>query len=101
LNLLMRRDASTTSDANVSTTVSSPSSSPKGGSGGTSSPSPTRPRTNEEYVMDQIKAFRERYGSLPGYNYAEAYLDSILSLATTGNESPRVKEVCDYHPCLI
>jgi hypothetical protein len=47
----------------------------------------------EQYVEDQIKAFRERYGSLAGYDYAEAYLESILSLATTGKESPRVKDV--------
>ena len=52
-----------------------------------------RGRTNEQYVADQIKAFRERYGSLPGFDYAEAYLESILSLATTGDESPRVSEV--------
>jgi hypothetical protein len=52
-----------------------------------------KPRTNEEYVADQIVAFRERYGSLSDYSYAEAYLESILSLATTGAESPRVNEV--------
>ena len=57
---------------------------------------PKKPRTNEEYVADQIAAFRERYGDLSGYNYAEAYLQSILSLATTGNESPRVTEVSKY-----
>lgn len=50
-------------------------------------------RTTEQYVADQITAFRDRYGSLPGYNYAEAYLESVLSLATSGEESPRVKEV--------
>lgn len=72
LNLLMRRDTSTPS--------SMPN--PKG-------------RTNEQYVEDQIKAFDERYGSLPGYQYAEAYLESILCLATTGQESPRVSEVLE------
>jgi len=72
LNLLMRRD---TSSGNAP-------SSPKG-------------RTSEQYVMDQILAFRGRYGSLPGYNYAEAYLESVLSLATSGEESPRVKEVME------
>lgn len=56
------------------------------------SPSP-RSRTDEEYVSDQLKAFRERYGQLPGYTYAEAYLESILSLATSGKESARVQEV--------
>lgn len=70
LNLLMRRDSS---------------------SGG--APSGTTGRTSEQYVLDQIIAFRDRYGSLPGYNYAEAYLESVLSLATSGEESPRVKEV--------
>ena len=50
-------------------------------------------RSSEQYVADQIKAFGERYGSLPGYNYAEAYLESVLILATTGEESPRTKEV--------
>ena len=55
-------------------------------------PSP-RSRTDAEYVTDQLNSFRERYGNLPGYGYAEAYLESVLSLATSGNESPRVKEV--------
>eukprot|EP00980_Cylindrotheca_fusiformis_P007106 scaffold1489_cov194-Cylindrotheca_fusiformis.AAC.16 len=72
LNLLMRRDASN--------------------SGGMPIP---RGRTNEQYVADQIQSFRERYGSLPGFNYAEAYLESVLSLATTGDESPRVSEVLE------
>jgi len=54
-----------------------------------------KPRTNKEYVADQIAAFRERYESLSGYSYAEAYLESILSLATTGDESPRVTEVLE------
>jgi len=52
-------------------------------------------RTNIEYVQDQINAFQMRYGSLPGYSDAEAFLESILSLATTGDESPRVKEVME------
>lgn len=56
-------------------------------------------RSSEQYVADQIVAFRDRYGSLPGYDFAEAYLESILGLATTGEESPRTKEVrniCDW-----
>jgi len=54
-------------------------------------------RTNEEYVADQLKSFQERYGTLPGYNYryAEAYLDSILSLATSGIESTQVTKVLE------
>jgi len=71
LNLIMRRDGSSSG-----------------------APSGSKARTNEKYVADQITAFRDRYGSLPGYNYAEAYLESVLSLATSGEESPRVKEVC-------
>jgi hypothetical protein len=73
LNLLMRRDASN--------------------SGGMPMP---RARSNEQYVADQINAFRGRYGSLPGFNYAEAYLESILCLATTGDESHRVSEVSTF-----
>jgi hypothetical protein len=72
LNILMRRDAA----------GGSPSS--KG-------------RTSEQYVADQINSFRDLYGSLPGYNYAEAYLESVLSLATNGDESPRVQEVSCFH----
>ncbi len=60
-----------------------------------------KPRTNKEYVADQIAAFRERYESLSGYSYAEAYLESILSLATTGDESPRVTEVSKHKKCFV
>lgn len=52
-----------------------------------------RSRTDQEYVTDQIAAFRESYGAIPGYSMAEVYLECILSLATSGIESPRVKEV--------
>lgn len=62
-------------------------------------PSSPRSRTDEEYVTDQLNAFRGRYGDLPGYKFAEAYLESILSLATSGKESPRVKEVRVVHSC--
>jgi hypothetical protein len=62
-----------------------------------SAPSGPKGRTSEQYVADQITSFRERYGSLPGYQFAEAYLESVLSLATTGEESPRVKEVRFYY----
>jgi len=54
-----------------------------------------RSRTDEEYVNDQIIAFRESYGAIPGYSLAEVYLECILSLATSGFESPRIKEVMD------
>jgi len=73
--------------------ITSPSSK-SGVSGMTSSENSfKKTRTNIEYVQDQINAFQKRYGSLPGYSDAEAFLESILSLATTGDESPRVKEV--------
>eukprot|EP00978_Attheya_sp_CCMP212_P018658 scaffold51514_cov38-Attheya_sp.AAC.1 len=52
-------------------------------------------RTNEEYVRDQMEAFRTNYGAVPGYSLAEAYLECILSLATSGVESPRVQQVYD------
>lgn len=84
LNLLMRK-ATSESPASGQGRSKVPSV-------GTSSSS-AKTRTNQEYVADQIAAFRERYGSLAGYEFAEAYLESVLSLATTGDESPRVKEV--------
>eukprot|EP00977_Amphora_coffeiformis_P024100 scaffold15076_cov155-Amphora_coffeaeformis.AAC.4 len=52
-------------------------------------PSPRKSRTDEEYVADQLQAFRQRYGSLPTYEQAEDYLAAVLSLATSGVESPR------------
>jgi hypothetical protein len=61
-----------------------------------SSPIPPK-RTDETWVEDQMKVFREGYGQLPGYEYADAYLECILSLATTGIESSRLSEVCDDH----
>ena len=89
LNVLMRRDDSTAQQQTG------------GGDNGTSSSNVInesdqarlRSRTNEEYVSDQIKSFRERYGSLKDYAYAESYLESVLSLATSGVESGRVSEV--------
>lgn len=61
-------------------------------------PIPRKSRTDEEYVADQLAAFRERYSAIPGYALAEAYLECILSLATSGEESTRVSEVsvCSY-----
>lgn len=60
-----------------------------------STPSPlTRMKlSDEQWVDEQMKAFRETYGSLPGYEYADAYMECILSLATSGVESERVSEV--------
>lgn len=76
LNILMRRRADTTEDGNVGFPI-------------------PRSRTDQEYVNDQIAAFRESYGAIPGYSMAEIYLECILSLATSGFESPRVKEVME------
>ncbi len=49
--------------------------------------------TDEEWVTEQMRAFRETYGLLPGYEYADAYMQCILSLATSGVESERVDDV--------
>jgi len=57
----------------------------------------TTPRTSEErerrWIENQIAVFRESYGDIPDYGQAEAYLESILSLATSGVESRRVDEI--------
>lgn len=78
-----------------SDTITSPSS--KSGVSGMASSTGSfkKTRTNEEYVKDQVNAFRNRYGKISGYNDAEALLESILSLATTGEESIRVNEVME------
>jgi hypothetical protein len=86
LNLLVRRRA----DKKYASPSTGKSFDEKVSKAGAPSP---RSRTDEEYVTDQLNAFRERYGNLPGYTFAEAYLESILSLATSGKESPRAKEV--------
>ena len=46
-----------------------------------------------QWVATQISVFRDSYGNVPGYDLAEAYLESVLSLATRGRESERVTEV--------
>ncbi len=58
-----------------------------------SSPSGRKGGTDEQWVADQLKAFQETYGDIKGYEYAEAYMECILSLATKGVESDRVSEV--------
>lgn len=50
-------------------------------------------RSDEQWVQEQMQSFNETYGAIPGYNYAEAYMECILSLATKGVESRRVKDV--------
>ena len=52
-----------------------------------------RGRGDKEWVNDQIIAFRQSYGEVMGYHLAEDYLECILSLATSGVESPKVPEV--------
>eukprot|EP00554_Chaetoceros_debilis_P015448 CAMPEP_0194118424 /NCGR_PEP_ID=MMETSP0150-20130528/35398_1 /TAXON_ID=122233 /ORGANISM="Chaetoceros debilis, Strain MM31A-1" /LENGTH=813 /DNA_ID=CAMNT_0038809787 /DNA_START=34 /DNA_END=2475 /DNA_ORIENTATION=+ len=59
----------------------------------TSSPLGKRGGTEEQWVEDQLRAFRETYGEVKGYEFAEAFMESILSLATKGVESDRVAEV--------
>ena len=94
--------ATTTNDTNMDSTPKCPVPRPilnvltrkRGDVEDSSKPRP-RGRTDAEYVADQLTAFQERYGQLPGYAYAEAYLDSILSLATSGIESARAKEVLE------
>ena len=55
------------------------------------------PRTSkereEQWIANQIAVFRESYKTTRGYDQAEAYLESILGLATSGVESERVKEI--------
>lgn len=50
-------------------------------------------RSDEQWVEEQMQSFHKTYGATPGYNYAEAYMECILSLATKGVESRRVKDV--------
>lgn len=59
------------------------------------SPTPlsNRGKTDEAWVASQIQTFRDTYGQVQGYDYAEAYMECILSLATSGVESEKVKNV--------
>ena len=50
-------------------------------------------RSDEQWVQEQMQSFKETYGTVPGFNYAEAYMECILSLATKSIESRRVKDV--------
>jgi hypothetical protein len=58
----------------------------------------TSEEREQQWVKNQIADFYNTYGTSDssdssGYNEAEAYLESILSLATTGVESERVTEL--------
>jgi len=57
------------------------------------SPEVRKARTDAQWVEDQLMAFQETYGQVAGYEFAEAYMACILSLATSGVESERVSEV--------
>eukprot|EP00560_Eucampia_antarctica_P006433 CAMPEP_0197829226 /NCGR_PEP_ID=MMETSP1437-20131217/5658_1 /TAXON_ID=49252 ORGANISM="Eucampia antarctica, Strain CCMP1452" /NCGR_SAMPLE_ID=MMETSP1437 /ASSEMBLY_ACC=CAM_ASM_001096 /LENGTH=721 /DNA_ID=CAMNT_0043430767 /DNA_START=59 /DNA_END=2225 /DNA_ORIENTATION=- len=54
---------------------------------------PRTKRTDEQWVSEQMQGFRESYSALDDYELADAYLESILNLATSGLESPRVSEM--------
>jgi hypothetical protein len=60
-----------------------------------STPMP-RSRSDEEYVQDQLQNFRDTHADAPGLEMAVAYLECVLSLATSGIESKLVPEV-RYH----
>lgn len=77
LNILMRRTKTSTDSSPIQF-------------GGT--PGNTK-RTDEEWIADQIASFRTTYSAVPGYSKAEAYLECILSLATSGIESPKSASV--------
>jgi hypothetical protein len=49
----------------------------------------------QKWISNQIAEFRESYSALPGYDQSEAYLESLLCLATSGVESERVAEVME------
>lgn len=67
---------------------------PLGGKGVSAPVSKARSRTDDEYVADQLKSFSDTYGTLPGYTYAQDYLECVLSLATSGIEpADKVKSV--------
>lgn len=92
LNILMRRiGAENSVDSDQKELVTSNKAS-------SSQPTPIkRGRSEKEWVNDQIAAFRSNYDELPGYNLAESYLECILSMATLGNESPKVVEVSFFY----
>ena len=63
---------------------------------------PPQQRSNQQYIQDQLSTFQNLYqqqqdeeSSMANdyYTPAEAYLQCVLSLATSGEESKRVEEV--------
>lgn len=57
------------------------------------SPAPTAAEREQQWIQNQIADFRESYSAIPNFNQAEAYLESVLSLATSGTESERLADV--------
>jgi nitrite reductase/ring-hydroxylating ferredoxin subunit len=86
LNILVKNRRTESADAVTS----------KNNSNAKTDDNPT-PRTSkereEQWIANQIAVFRESYKTTRGYDQAEAYLESILGLATSGVESERVKEI--------
>lgn len=47
----------------------------------------------KQWIQNQLSTFSSQYSTIPNYKAAEAYLESILVLATSGIESPRVIDI--------
>jgi len=47
----------------------------------------------KQWIQNQLSTFSQQYSTIPNYKAAEAYLESILILATSGIESPRVIDI--------
>lgn len=47
----------------------------------------------ERWIRNQLADFSDSYGAVPGYDQAEAYLECLFSLSTSGVESGRAAEV--------
>ena len=92
LNVIMNRRGGTSADAGSTEGEGAAASSSDDDTG----PVPTTTEEREEaWIQNQIAVFRDSYSALPGYDQAEAYLESILCLATSGEESVRVAEVME------
>jgi hypothetical protein len=90
LNIIMKESNSNTNPADSSEEMD-------GQAPEVTSPTPLgrKGSTDEQWVIGQLQTFRETYGHVQGYTNAEAYMESILSLATSGVESERVTEVIE------
>ena len=47
----------------------------------------------KQWIQNQLSTFSSQYSTIPNYKAAKAYLESILVLATSGIESPRVIDI--------